>query len=82
MFDPTFDPMAELMQIKHNQAVMFNNDQQLAQAIEDLRAVVKNQQEIIDLLQRGLDAANKANELFLTQGLDRLYRNYSATGEH
>lgn len=82
MFDDNFDPLAALETLKNNQNVLFNNDQQLAVAIEDLRAVVKNQQEIIDILQRGLDAANKANELMLSQGLDNLYKSFSSTGQH
>ena len=81
-FDPTFDPMAVLEQLNSNQKVLFNNDRQLAQAIEDLRAVVQNQQQIIDVLQRGLDAANKANELMLTQSLEKLYKDFSSTGQH
>ena len=82
MFDPSFDPLAELEEIKRNQQVFFNNDLQLAKAIEDLKQVVRNQQEVIDLLQRGLDAANKANELMLSQGLDRLYRDFATQGQH
>lgn len=82
MFDENFDPLAALEAMKNNQDVLFNNDKQLAMAIEDLRAVVRNQQETIDILQRGLDAANKANELMLSQGLDRLYKDFSSTGQH
>ena len=81
-FDPTFDPLAVLEQLKNNQDVLFNNDKQLAIAIEDLRSVVRNQQEVIDVLQRGLDAANRANELMLTQGLDRLFKDFSSQGQH
>lgn len=82
MFNTDFDPLKCLEQLQENQKVLFSNDRQIAQAIEDLRAVVKNQQEVIDILQKGLDAANKANELMLSQGLDRLYRDFSSTGQH
>lgn len=82
MFNDDFDPLAALESMKNNQDVLFNNDKQLAMAIEDLRSVVRNQQEVIDVLQRGLDAANKANELMLTQGLDRLFKDFSSTGQH
>ena len=80
-FDPTFDPMAALEQLNTNQKVLFNNDTQLAMAIEDIRTVVKNQQEVIDVLQKGLDMANKANELLLTQGLNTLYKDFTS-GQH
>ena len=82
MFNTDFDPLKCLEQLQENQKVLFSNDRQLAEAIEDLRSVIKNQQEVIDILQRGLDAANKANELMLSQGLDRLYRDFSSTGQH
>lgn len=81
-FDPTFDPMAALEQLNANQKILFNNDTQLAMAIEDIRAVIKNQQEVIDILQKGLDIANKANEMLLTQGLNTLYKDFNSTGQH
>jgi hypothetical protein len=81
-FNPTFDPMAVLEQLNNNQSVLFNNDKQLAAAIEDIRSVIKNQQEVIDVLQKGLDMANKANELLLTQGLNTLYKDFTSTGQH
>lgn len=82
MLDPNFDPLLALEQLNENQTILFNNDRQLAQAIEDIREVIKNQQLVIDVLQKGLDAANKANELLLTQGLNNLYRDFTSTGQH
>lgn len=81
-FDPTFDPMAALQQLQENQTILFNNDRQIAQAVEDIRAVLLNQQSVIDVLQKGLDAANKANEMLLQQGLNNLYKDYMNTGQH
>lgn len=82
MLDPNFDPLAAMEQLNDNQTVLFNNDRQLASAIEDLRTVIQNQQAVIDCLQKGLDAANKANELLLTQGLNNLYQNFTSSGQH
>ncbi len=82
MLDHSFDPLAQLEQLNTNQQVLFNNDRQLAQAIEGLRAQIKEQQEIIDVLIKGLDAANKANQQMLEQGLNNLYTNFHAQGQH
>lgn len=82
MLDPNFDPLAAMEQLNDNQTVLFNNDRQLASAIEDIRTVIQNQQAVIDCLQKGLDAANKANELLLTQGLNNLYQNFTSSGQH
>jgi hypothetical protein len=82
MFDRDFDPLEALQQLNTNQEVLFNNDKQLAIAIENLRLEIKSQQEVIDVLIKGLDAANKANQQMLTQGLDRLYSNFHAQGQH
>ena len=82
MFDNDFDPLEALQQLNTNQEVLFNNDKQLAMAIEGLRTQVKEQQEVIDVLIKGLDAANKANAQMLTQGLDNLYKNFHSQGQH
>jgi hypothetical protein len=71
VLDPNFDPLKALEQLRDNQNILFNNDQQLAQAVRDLQDQVRSQQEVIDVLIKGLDAANKANQALITQGLDR-----------
>jgi hypothetical protein len=82
MFESNFDPLHELEQLAENQKVLFNNDQELARALELLRQEVRSQQEVIDVLIKGLNAANKANQELLTQGLDRLYTTFNAQGQH
>ena len=82
MFEPGFDPLEILQNLNNNQEVLFNNDKQLAMAIETLRAQVKEQQEVIDVLIKGLNAANKANQELLEQGLNNLYTNFHAQGQH
>lgn len=82
MLEPGFDPLEILQNLNNNQAVLFNNDRQLAEAIEGLRAQIKEQQEIIDVLIKGLNAANKANQQMLEQGLNNLYTNFHTQGQH
>lgn len=82
MFESNFDPLKTLEELKTNQEVLFHNDRELAVALEALRAEVRSQQEVIDVLIKGLNAANKANQELLTQGLDRLYQNYNLQGQH
>ncbi len=82
MFDNDFDPLEALQQLNTNQEVLFNNDKQLAIAVETLRAEITAQQEVIDVLIKGLNAANKANQQMLEQGLNNLYTNFHAQGQH
>ncbi len=82
MLNNDFDPLAQLEQLNTNQQVLFNNDRQLAQAIEGLRAQINEQKEVIDVLIKGLDVANKANQKMLEQGLNNLYTNVHAQGQH
>lgn len=82
MLDNDFDPLEILNNIKTNQEVLFNNDKQLAMAIEGLRTQVREQQAVIDVLIKGLDAANKANQELLTTGLNNLYTNFYKQGQH
>ena len=82
MFESNFDPLKTLEELKANQEVLFHNDRELAMALEALKQEVRSQQEVIDVLIKGLNAANKANQELLTQGLDRLYQNYNLQGQH
>lgn len=71
VLDPDFDPLRALETLNKNQNILFNNDQQLAQAVRDLQDQVRSQQEVIDVLVKGLEQTNKANQLLIAQGLDR-----------
>lgn len=82
MFNTDFDPLKTLEELQTNQQVLFSNDRQLAQGFQMLERKIQEQQEVIDVLIKGLDAANKANQQLLTQGLDNLYRSFSSTGQH
>jgi len=74
-FDPKFNPYDALI-------TMDQNIKQLIRAHNDLAAKVLEQDQVIATLIRGLEAANRANEKMLTQGLDRLYENFSQQGQH
>jgi 2-oxo-4-hydroxy-4-carboxy--5-ureidoimidazoline (OHCU) decarboxylase len=61
---------------------MDENIKQLIRAHNDLAAKVLAQEEVIEVLIKGLNAANKANQQMLEQGLNNLYNNFSASGQH
>lgn len=82
MFQSDFDPLQQLEQLTQNQQVLFHNDSELAKAFTALKEEVRQQQEVIDVLIKGLDAANKANQELLTTGLNNLYANFNSTGQH
>lgn len=82
MLNPTFDPLKVLEELARNQEVLHNNDQQISRAINQLQSRVDQQQATIDLLMKGLDAANRANEVLMRDALDRMTSNFSATGQH
>lgn len=75
MLDNQFDPYQAMLNMDKNIQSIITAHNLLAQRVEE-------QQKIIDTLIKGLDAANRANELMLSQGLDKLYKNFSSTGEH
>ena len=81
MFNTDFDPLKCLEDLQENQKILFNNDRQIAQGLQMLEQKIKEQQEVIDVLIKGLDAANKANQQLLSQGLDRLYTSFQQ-GQH
>lgn len=61
---------------------MDENIKQLIRAHNDLAAKVLAQEEVIEVLIKGLNAANKANQQMLEQGLANLYTNFQASGQH
>ena len=75
MLDNQFDPYQALINIDANMQKLIAAHNLLAQEVEQQAAT-------IDVLIKGLDAANKANERLLTQGLNNLYTNFSSSGQH
>lgn len=75
MLNNEFDPYQALIN-------MDENIKQLIRAHNDLAAKVLAQEEVIEVLIKGLNAANKANQQMLEQGLNNLYNNFSASGQH
>jgi hypothetical protein len=75
MFDNEFDPYQSMIN-------MDNNIKNLIQAHNLLARKVEEQGEVIDVLIKGLNAANKANQQMLEQGLNNLYTNFTSTGQH
>jgi hypothetical protein len=75
MFDNNFDPFEAMIN-------MDNNIKNLIAAHNLLARKVEEQQEVIDVLIKGLNAANKANQQMLEQGLNNLYTNFTSTGQH
>lgn len=75
MLNNNFDPYQALMNLDQNM-------QNLIRAHNDLAAKVLAQEEVIEVLIKGLNAANKANQQMLEQGLNNLYTNFNATGQH
>lgn len=75
MLDSNFDPYEALLALDQTQ-------KQLIRAHNDLAAKVLAQEEVIEVLIKGLDAANKANQQLMSQSLDRFLNNLSAQGQH
>jgi hypothetical protein len=65
LFDSRFDPYEALVSIDRACQALDRNHQQLIAAHNTLAAKVKEQGEVIDVLIKGLDASNKANEMLL-----------------
>lgn len=70
-----FDPYQALLNLDEN-------IRNLVIAHNELANKVVEQQEVIDVLIKGLNAANKANQQMLEQGLNNLYTNFSSSGQH
>lgn len=75
MFDNQFDPYQALVNLEANM-------QKLIAAHNLLAREVEMQGEVIDVLTKGLAAANKANAQLLEQGLNNLYSNFNSQGQH
>lgn len=68
MLDSNFDPYEIMQQLSENQVKLNEDHTKLSIAMHQIVSKLNEQQRVIDLLQKGLDAANKANEIIL-QGL-------------
>lgn len=75
MINNDFDPYQALMNLDQNV-------QNLILAHNELANKVIAQEEVIEVLIKGLNAANKANQQMLEQGLNNLYTNFQASGQH
>jgi len=76
VLDPNFDPFEIMHELSANQVKLNQDHQKLSIAIQHLVMKVNEQQHIIDLLQKGLDAANKANEIILQGFLDDMQKHF------
>lgn len=75
MFNKEFDPYQALVNLDANM-------QKLIQAHNLLAHEVENHAKTLDVLIKGLDAANKANQTLITEHLNSIYANYTAQGQH
>jgi prefoldin subunit 5 len=84
-WDPTFDPMRALEELHQNQLILQQNQTVLQQEHNRLGAKVKEMESVIDVLVKGLDAANKANELLIAQWVTKITNdtmNPNLQGQH
>jgi hypothetical protein len=71
MFNANFDPYEALINMDRNLQAIIAAHNLLADRVE-------HQQQVIDTLIKGLEAANKANEVLITQSLSSII----AQGQH
>lgn len=71
-WEPTFDPMQALEELHQNQLILQNNQTVLQQEHNKAIEKIKELESVIDVLIKGLDAANKANELMMAQWINRV----------
>lgn len=76
MLDPNFDPLEIMQHLSENQVKLNEDHLKLSQAMHHIVAKLNEQQKVIDLLQKGLDAANKANEIILQGLLDDMQKHF------
>lgn len=75
MLNPDFDPLQALINLDANMQNLIKAHNLLAKKVEE-------QEQVIDVLIKGLDAANKANQQMLETGLNNLYTNFASSGQH
>jgi predicted RNA-binding Zn ribbon-like protein len=64
-FKTNFDPFQALLDLDRACQALDRNHKQMVAAHNHLANTVKEQGEVIDVLIKGLDASNKANEMLL-----------------
>lgn len=71
-WDPTFDPMKALEELHANQLILQQNQGVLQQEHNRLGQKVQELETVVDVLIKGLDAANKANEMIMSQWVTKI----------
>jgi hypothetical protein len=82
MLNPEFDPLRSLEQLEHNQIALNQNQLSQSEAMKQIVNEINRINERLDLLQRGLEAANKANELLLNNMMENMKSQYMEPGRH
>jgi hypothetical protein len=80
-WDPTFDPMKALEELHQNQLTLQHNQTVLQVSHNQAQDQIKALEEVVDVLIKGLDAANKANAQLMSQAVTNL-NSYSLQGNH
>jgi hypothetical protein len=75
MLEPQFDPYEALITLDRNVRAVIEAHNLLAQRVEQ-------HQETIDILIKGLNAANAANLKLMEQGFKDIYTNINTQGQH
>lgn len=79
MFESNFDPLKELETLKLNQHQLFENQQLLQLEHKKLLDQLKDQEKVIDVLIKGLEANNISTQQMLSQWVNQ---HYSTGGNH
>lgn len=80
-WDPTFDPMKALEELHQNQLTLQHNQTVLQVSHNQAQDQIKALEAVVDVLIKGLDAANRANEQLMSQAVTNL-TSYSLQGNH
>lgn len=76
MLNSNFDPFEALQNLAQNQEILYNNDQQIAQSVNNLLAKLTEQQRIIDQLIKQVESTNRANEILLESFLKEINKSF------
>jgi chromosome segregation ATPase len=75
MIDPNFDPLEALTNLDQNVRALIKAHNALADKVQE-------HEQTIDVLIKGLNAANAANMRLMEQGLQNLSNQFTSTGQH
>ena len=84
-FNSDFDPYDALQVLNKNQIILDEHLTRQAETINRLAITLRQQQQQIDLLIKGLDQANKANEVIMSSLLNQIttaVNNIDTQGKH